>query len=129
MADPTIPTAATTLASTAATIPVLTAFGVPLGIRPDFLIAGFFGAVAWIILLKTIPAADDTWRELLRTSLRRMSVAAASALTSGYLTNIVAGAVSYEPAVLGMAFVVGAGAQGFLSRIVRQQQANIDRGA
>jgi hypothetical protein len=125
MPEPTTPLAASTLASTAATIPALTAFGVPLGIRADMLIAGFFGAVCWIILLKTMPAADDTWRELLRTSARRMAVAAASALTAGYLTPIVAGAISFEPLLVGLAFVVGAGAQGFLSRIVRQQQGSI----
>lgn len=120
MAEPST-TAAVTLASTAATIPVLTAFGVPLGLRPDMLIAGFFGAVAWITLLKTMPVADDTWKELIRTSIRRMSVACASALTSGYLTPMVAGIISAEPVLMGLSFVVGAGAQGFLTAMVNKQ--------
>lgn len=120
MAEPST-TAVVTMASTAATIPVLTAFGVPLGLRPDMLIAGFFGAVAWITLLKTMPTADDTWRELLRTSLRRMSVACASALTSGYLTPMVAGVISAEPVLMGLSFVVGAGAQGFLTAMVNKR--------
>ena len=121
MAEPTATTAVATLASTAATIPVLTAFGVPLGLRPDMLIAGFFGAVAWITLLKTMPTPDDTWRELLRTSVRRMSVACASALTSGYLTPMVAGVISAEPVLMGLSFVVGAGAQGFLTAMVNKR--------
>lgn len=119
MAEPST-TAVATLASTAATIPVLTAFGIPLGLRPDMLIAGFFGAVAWITLLKTMPVADDTWRELIRTSLRRMSVACASALTSGYLTPMIGAIVGAEPVLMGLSFVVGAGAQGFLTAMVNR---------
>lgn len=124
MAEPST-TAAVTLASTAATIPVLTAFGVPLGLRPDMLLAGFFGAVAWIVLLKTMPTADDTWRELVRTSIRRMAVACASALTSGYLTPMVAGVISAEPVLMGLSFVVGAGAQGFLTGMVQKRLQQI----
>ena len=57
-------------------------------------------------------STGDTWRELLRTTLRRIGVAAASSLTAGYLTPMLTGAVSMsEAAALGAAFTVGAGAQ------------------
>lgn len=125
VAEPTT-TGAALVAASAVTVPTLTVLGTSLGLRPDVLIAGFCGALAWITLLKTMPTSDDTWRELVRTSLRRMSVACASALTSGYLTPVVGGLITFEPLMLGLAFVVGAGAQRFLVALVNRQLRRIN---
>ncbi len=63
MAEPTSTAAATLLAATAS-LPIITAFGIPLGLRADLLVAGFAGALVAIILLNTVPATDDTLREM-----------------------------------------------------------------
>lgn len=110
-----------TVATATATSSVITAFGVSLGLRVDVLIAGFAGALVAIILLNSVPGGNDTWRELLRTTLRRMFVALASCLTAGYLAPL-ALLVAQLPdsLLLGGAFAVGAGAQKVLvSTILR----------
>lgn len=115
MPEPT--TATATLAAGAAVVPVLSMFGVPLGLRPDELLAGFGGALAAIILLDTVPSTGDTWRELVRTSMRRVFVAAASAVTAAYLVPLAAilSPVAVPiPAELGVCFACGAGAQRLL---------------
>jgi hypothetical protein len=95
---------------------VLTAFGVPLGLRPDLLIAGFSGSLVAIILLNTVPGIDTTFSGLLRSTLRRVTVAFASSLTAGYLTPLVMLMSNIpEPLLLGSAFVVGGGAQQILA--------------
>lgn len=102
-------------ASTVVAAPVLTAFGVPLGLHADMLLAGFLGAVAAIALLDIVPASGDTARELVRTSLRRVGVAVGSAVTAGYLTPLVSIFASVpDSASLAVAFVTGAGAQRLL---------------
>lgn len=55
MPEPTTVTAAavTTMAAAAASTTAITAFGVPLGLRADLLVAGFAGALVAIILLGT----------------------------------------------------------------------------
>lgn len=103
-----ISVASATLAGATVAVPALTLLGVPLGLRPDVLIAGFAGAIAAIGLLNAVPSTGDTWRELLRTSARRIGFAVASALTAGYLAPA---AQVPEGFMLGAAFVVGAGAQ------------------
>jgi len=118
MPEPTTTTAAAvTLAAAGATVPALTAFGVPLGLRPDLLVAGFAGALVAIVLLDSVPSTGDTLRELLRTSARRMAVAIASSLVAGYLAPMLAAAVP-EPALLGSAFLAGVGAQQTLRRAI-----------
>lgn len=101
-------TATGTLVAATVAVPAITLLGVPLGLRPDVLIAGFAGAIAAIGLLNAVPSTGDTWRELLRTSARRIGFAVASALTAGYLAPA---AQVPEGFILGAAFVVGAGAQ------------------
>lgn len=102
-------------ASTVVAAPVLTAFGVPLGLHADTLLAGFLGAVAAIALLDIVPSSGDTARELVRTSVRRVGVAVGSAVTAGYLTPLVAIFASVpDSASLALAFVTGAGAQRML---------------
>lgn len=122
MAEPTSTAlAAATFVATSVSLPVLTVLGIPLGLRVDLLIAGFFGSLVAIILLNSVPSTGDTWRELVRTTLRRMFVAVASSLTAGYLTPLVLLVANLpEPLVIGVAFAVGGGAQQVLmSAILR----------
>lgn len=134
MAEPTS-TAAATIAAASLAVPVLTAFGVPLGLRADLLIAGFGGALVAITLLNSVPQTGDTWTELLRTTLRRMAVACASSLTAGYLAPLTLLVAQLpDSLLLGCAFAVGAGAQRVLRATIRRvagqpQQADPDRGA
>lgn len=120
MPEPTS-TTTVTLAAAAATVPALTAFGVPLGLRADVLVAGFAGALVAIVLLDSVPASGDTWQHLVRTTLRRMAVALSSSLTAGYLTPMVALLAGLtDPYMLGAAFAVGGGAQRVLLAVIRR---------
>ena len=123
MPEPVSSTAAgvATVAVAAASTSALTAFGVPLGLRADLLIAGFAGSLVAIILLNSVPGSGDTWRELLRTTLRRMAVAFASSLTAGYLTPLaMLVAALPESLLLGGAFAVGGGAQQVLMFAIKR---------
>lgn len=120
--------AAVQIVAGGATMPVLAAFGVPLGLRVEFLVAGFAGSLASMILLNTVPATGDTWRHLLRDTVRRMLVAMASSLTSGYVTPNVALMSNLPPSiVLGVAFTVGGGAQHFLGALIRRRKRAIEQ--
>lgn len=119
MAEPTSTAAAVTIASAAISTSALTAFGVPLGLRADVLLAGFLGSLIAIILLNTVPGNSDTWRDMVRLAVRRMSVAWASSITAGYLTPLVLlVAIVPETVLLPMACLVGAGAQSFLRALI-----------
>lgn len=118
MAEPTTTVAATVLAQ-AAIVPVLTIAGVSLGLRADVLLAGFAGSVAAMALLNTVPSTGDTWRELRRTTWRRIWVAAASAAFAGYATPLLALINGVPDALLlSVSFVAGAGAQKLLTKMV-----------
>ena len=120
MAEPAS-TAAFTLAAATVAVPALTAFGVPLGLRADLLIAGFAGSLVAIILLDSVPGTGDTWRELVRSSLRRMSVACASSITAGYMTPLALLLANVpDSLLLSMAFLVGSGAQKVLVSSLRK---------
>ena len=110
MAEP-ISTGAATLVLAGAAVPVLTAFGVPMGLRADVLLAGFLGAIAAIALLNTVPPTGDTWQELLRTACRRIFVSAASAFVAGYVGPVIVNNHAEISTLVGTAFVIGAGAQ------------------
>lgn len=104
--------AAATVAVAAASTSAISVLGISLGLRADLLIAGFAGSLVAIILLNAVPGSADTWRELLRTTLRRMAVACASSLTAGYLTPLAMLVAQLpEALLLGGAFAVGGGAQ------------------
>ncbi len=117
----TTTTAAVTLAAGSIAVPALTIAGIPLGLRPEILIAGFSGALVAIILLNSVPSTGDTWSELLRTTLRRMMFAIASSLTAGYLAPLIM-LIGQLPdaAQLGSAFAVGGGAQRVLLAVLRR---------
>lgn len=111
MAEPTT-TAAVTVAGAAVSTSAITAFGMPLGLQADLLLAGFSGALVAIILLNTVPGGSDTWQDMLRLSVRRLAVAWASSITAGYLTPLAALISAVPPELLlSMAFLVGVGAQ------------------
>ena len=112
MAEPTS-TAVATLMMASAAAPALGAFGVEMGLRSDVLFAGFCGALVSIALLNTVPATGDTWRELVRTTLRRAFVAVAGSATAGYLVPAMLGQTKLAT-LLACSFVVGAGAQKIL---------------
>ena len=120
MAEPTT-TAVVTIGAASVAVPALTAFGVPLGLRADLLIAGFAGSLVAIILLNTVPALGDTWRSLVRTSGRRMAVACASSITAGYLTPLALLLTAVpESLLLSMAFLIGSAAQKVLGSYARK---------
>lgn len=121
MADPTTNTlvSATTVVAAVVTAPVLTLFGIPLGLRADQLLAGFFGALAAIALLDRLPYANDSLQELIKTSFRRVGVALASAVTAGYIAPLVAILVNVpEAALLALCFVIGGAAQQVLRAVI-----------
>jgi hypothetical protein len=122
MPEPTISTTAAAVATYAAaglSVPVITAFGVPLGLRADVLIAGFFGSLVAIILLNSVPSEGDTWQHLVRTTFKRMFVAMASSVTAGYLTPLALLLASLPDALLlSAAFGVGGGAQRVLLMVI-----------
>lgn len=129
MPEPTSTAVATVAVATAA-VPALTAFGVPLGLRPELLMAGFAGALVAVVLLNSVPSSGDTWRELLKTTWRRIWVAVASAITAGYLTPMVtAGVALSDPVTLGLAFAAGAGAQQVLKAAIERFGAKTQGGA
>ena len=129
MAEPATTSATITMVAATATVPSLIAFGVPLGLRPDVLLAGFAGSLVAIILLNSVPSSGDTWQHLISTTLRRMAVVLASALTAGYLTPLALMIGNMPDSLfLGGAFAVGAGAQharevhGWLVALLRHER-------
>lgn len=130
MPEPTTTTAAATMIAATASVPMLTAFGVPLGLRPDVLIAGFAGALVAIVLLDSVPTSGDTWPQLLRTTFRRMAVTLASSLTAGYLTPLTLLVSNLpEALLLGVAFAIGASAQKFLLWAIKRVNPTPAQGA
>lgn len=119
MPEPTTAATVATIVAGTVAVPTLSVAGVSLGLRPDLLIAGFSGALVAVVLLNSVPSSGDTWRELLRTTGRRMAVACASSLTAGYLTPLVLLFASLpDPVALGAAFAVGGGAQKVLRALI-----------
>lgn len=121
MPEPTSTVASATFGASMVTVPALTAFGVPLGLRADLLIAGFAGSIVAIVLLNSVPSSGDTWSELCRTTIRRMFVAIASSLTAGYLTPLALLLASLpDSLLLSAAFATGGGAQHVLMFAIRR---------
>jgi len=125
-------TAAVVASYTAAslTLPALTAFGIPLGLRPEVLAAGFGGALAALGLLNSVPATGDTWRHLIKDTGKRIMFAVLSSLTAGYLAPVCFAMLpsqvqAYEGVFLGIAFAVGVGAQRGLLGILARAGNNV----
>ena len=134
MAEPTSTTAAVvTYAAAGLSVPMLTAFGVPLGLRADVLVAGFFGGLVAIILLNSVPSDGDTGQHLVATTFERMFVAIASSLTAGYLTPLALLMANLpDSLLLSVAFGVGGGAQRLLQILISrfgESPATVDGGA
>lgn len=118
------------LASAPAVVPQLVIFGFALGLRADVLVAGFAGALVAIVLLDTVPSTGDTLRELVRTTWRRMWHALASAVAAGYMTPLFMlierpTLPIAEAVMLGVAFTIGAGAQGYLRKVLKAKEARL----
>jgi hypothetical protein len=114
MPEPTTTTAAAvvTYTSLGLSVPMLTIAGVSMGLRMDVLFAGFSGALASIILLNSVPSSGDTWRELVRTTLRRVFFMLASSVVAGYFTPLLMLLTHVpDPLLLCAACGVGATAQ------------------
>lgn len=131
MPEPT--TAAAHLAAGAVAVQTIQIAGIHLGLRPDLLVGGFSGAVVAIVLLNTVPSVGDTWRHMVRTTARRMSVACASSLTAGYLTPpfgpLLTSVLGADGGVMTGAFIVGAGAQWALAGVVQRMRRTLGRDA
>lgn len=127
MPEPTSTTAGfATLASQAVAVPVLTAFGISLGLRVDVLLAGFCGSVAAMGLLNTVPSTGDSWRNLVRDTGKRFTVAVCSSLFAGYATPLLALINGIPPALLlSVAFVAGGGAQYLMGRLIAQTRTGM----
>jgi len=136
MPEPTISTAGAAAAATAAVSPILVVAGVSVGLHAGDLIAGVVGAAAAILFFNAVPSTGDTWRELLRTSGKRVFFALVSAAFAGYVARVAgplaaalvakfvqlpAGVSLEEPLRLLSAAIVAAGLQRFL-------QATLNRG-
>lgn len=126
MLEPTSTTVTVVAAAATASIPVLTILGVPLGIRVDWLMAGFLGALVGIILFDTVPTVGDSWQQLARNTFKRMFVMVASSLTAGYLTPIIAlsFAAMVDPVLLGIAFGIGIAPKFIMGIVLKRFSGN-----
>lgn len=128
MPEPTTTTVAATYVATAVAVPIITAFGVPLGLRADHLVAGLSGSMVAMVLLNSVPSTGDIWSEMVRTTLRRMFVALASSLTAGYLTPLLMVMINLSDSfIVGAAFAVGGGAQQFLSAVIKRLGGQVNQ--
>lgn len=131
MAEPIVTPAAVTLTAAAAAVPAITAFGVNLGLRADVLVAGFAGAMVAVVLLNSVPSKTEDWLEsidnplvralaaLIKDSIVRITFAVSSAMLAGYVTPLSLYLANIPDALLlGMSFVVGAGAQKILRSLI-----------
>lgn len=121
------PASAATITATTVSVPVLSMFGVSLGLHPGLLIAGAFGAFVGIVLLNTVPGEGLPWWYAV---LRRVLVMAASAVTAGYLTPMVmAWVTASEPMQFGMAFVIGGSAQMMMQAVIKRLTRSVEAAA
>lgn len=131
MPEPTTTTAAVvTLAAAGTAIPVITIFGVPMGLRADVLMAGFAGSLLAIAMLNAVPSTGDTWREMVRVAFRRMFFIVVSSLAAGYVAPL-ALLIANIPLslLLSGAFVVGAGAQQIVTSLINRFSNPSPKGA
>ena len=126
MAEPATTTASAAIGAAvpALAVPLVTFLGINTGLRPELLLAGFFGGLVAISALDSVPGATDTWRALLSTSVQRLFATVCSALIAAYLAPISAFLVSWLPSgmadsgLLAVAFGFGAGGQRLLRKFL-----------
>lgn len=121
------PASAATITATTVSVPVLSLFGVSLGLHPGLLIAGAFGAFVGIVLLNTVPGEGKAWWYAV---LRRMLVMAASSVTAGYLTPVVMmWANLSEPMQFCAAFIIGGSAQLSMQAVIKRVTRTVEAAA
>lgn len=118
------PASAVTMTATTVTVPVLSVFGVSLGLHPGLLIAGAFGAFVGIVLLNTVPAEGSPWWYAV---LRRILVMVASSVTAGYLTPVIMSWANLsEPLQFCTAFIVGGSAQLSMQAVIKRVTRTVE---
>lgn len=118
------PASAATITATTVSVPVLSMFGVSLGLHPGLLIAGAFGAFVGIVLLNTVPVEGSTWWQ---SVLRRLLVMVASAVTAGYLTPVVMSWANLSEALqFCTAFLVGGSAQLIMQAAIKRLARTVE---
>lgn len=123
----TEPASAATITATTVSVPVLSLFGVSLGLHPGLLIAGAFGAFVGIVLLNTVPGEGRPWWYAV---LRRMLVMAASSVTAGYLTPVVMSWANLsEPLQFCTAFIIGGSAQLSMQAVIKRVTRTVEAAA
>lgn len=128
MPEPTSTTAAIVVPAAMAA-PLITVFGVATGLRADVLLAGFIGSIIAMGLLNTVPGTGDTARDLLRTSIRRVVVAVCSSGFAGYLAPFGQELLQLSvPGMLGLAAVLGGGAQTLLPALIEAARRRVAGG-
>ena len=126
MAEPATTTASAAIGAAvpALAVPLVTFLGINTGLRPELLLAGFFGGLVAISARDSVPGATDTLRTLLATSLQRLFAMVCSALIAAYLAPISAPLMSWLPpglaesALLAVAFGFGASGQRLLRKFL-----------
>lgn len=121
------PASAATITATTVSVPMLSVFGVSLGLHPGLLIAGAFGAFVGIVLLNTVPGEGKPWWYAV---LRRMLVMAASSITAGYLAPVVMVWMNLsEPMQLCTAFIIGGSAQLSMQAVIKRVTRTVEAAA
>ncbi len=120
--EPISTTAGITFASGAATATAVQLLGVTLGLRPDLLFAGFIGVICAIFFLNAEPRSEDTFADLLKTSLRRLLLIVVSVLAACFIAPVVPSFVTLSGGAetiveRASAFIVGCFLQALLVRI------------
>lgn len=115
-------------------VQVVTFFFVAMGLRPDLLFAGMWGALASIWLLNNIPMEEKTWVGRLSQGLQRFVVTIISAVMAAYtapmvsgVANVIFGADGVTKAELFTAFIVAAGARVFLQAFIKRYAQTVER--
>lgn len=120
---------------------VVAVFFVAMGLQPEHLFAGMWGALAGISLLGNVPLEKDTFIGRINQGLQRVVVVVVCSVMAGYTTPFVAHLISAPFAAMGMnisefrvptqmftAFVVGAGGRPLLEKFIKRYARTIDGG-
>lgn len=113
---------------------VATVFFVAMGLQPELLFAGMWGALASIIFFGHVPLEEKTWQGRVAQTVQRLMVVIVSAIMAGYTAPFVGEIIAMvlrasEPhkALLFTAFVIGAGGQVFLRKFIARYSSLIEK--